>query len=291
MAIIKLRQGTAEDWVLINPILHSGEVGLEIDEISRLTVGKKIGNGLLRWAELPYSGGDIPEGVIVSADKTVTNIQSGMSYSDFKEAQESGTLKKGLYAITDYPGDAENPLVRKEQLKDTISKHNGDVSAHQDIRKLLENVKPEILEKFTSVDGQLYWDGRPVAKPQVFKKTHVFSNAWFEGELYCLEIRFDEDLSDVSIWGHATRVASSPAGQDMSVLSPDDYPLLTRFLGQVDQWWKGIDSGDWQTEYNMPVRITANEGVVLVTPLGGAIDTRFSGQFKLTLAEDVVENQ
>lgn len=47
---ILLRNDTAENWVLANPILGKGEMGIEID-----THKFKIGDGITPWNLLPYS--------------------------------------------------------------------------------------------------------------------------------------------------------------------------------------------------------------------------------------------
>ena len=55
-----LRHGTAAQWTTANPILASGEMGVESD-----TNKIKIGDGVLAWNALPYGGikGDIgPQG-------------------------------------------------------------------------------------------------------------------------------------------------------------------------------------------------------------------------------------
>ena len=48
---IQLRRGTASEWTTNNPILASGEVGLEID-----TRYFKLGNGTSSWNTLGYGG-------------------------------------------------------------------------------------------------------------------------------------------------------------------------------------------------------------------------------------------
>jgi hypothetical protein len=49
----KLRRGTAAQWMAVNPVLHPGEPGVEID------TGKlKIGNGASHWLELGYLSGE-----------------------------------------------------------------------------------------------------------------------------------------------------------------------------------------------------------------------------------------
>jgi hypothetical protein len=49
----KLRRGTAAQWMAVNPILQTGEPGVEID------TGKlKIGNGASHWLQLGYLSGE-----------------------------------------------------------------------------------------------------------------------------------------------------------------------------------------------------------------------------------------
>jgi hypothetical protein len=53
---IQLRNDTAANWSIANPVLARGEVGVEID-----TNKIKIGNGLSVWENLSYSGIDSEE--------------------------------------------------------------------------------------------------------------------------------------------------------------------------------------------------------------------------------------
>ena len=46
---IRLRRGTMAQWTLANPVLSSGEPGVETD-----TGRIKVGNGFTSWATLPY---------------------------------------------------------------------------------------------------------------------------------------------------------------------------------------------------------------------------------------------
>jgi Major tropism determinant N-terminal domain len=46
---VQLRRGTTSAWTLKNPVLAEGEQGLEMD-----TQKFKIGDGVTRWASLPY---------------------------------------------------------------------------------------------------------------------------------------------------------------------------------------------------------------------------------------------
>ena len=47
---IRLRRGTAADWTTANPVLASGEPGVELD-----TGKQKIGDGVQAWTALPYT--------------------------------------------------------------------------------------------------------------------------------------------------------------------------------------------------------------------------------------------
>jgi hypothetical protein len=49
VSVIRLRRGHAADWRLVDPVLSEGEPGFETD-----TGLHKIGDGVTRWADLPY---------------------------------------------------------------------------------------------------------------------------------------------------------------------------------------------------------------------------------------------
>lgn len=68
---IQLRRGTAAQWVAANPILASGEVGIE------LVTGKfKIGDGTTTWNLLPYAT-DVPLLYYFRLNQTVPQTISG----------------------------------------------------------------------------------------------------------------------------------------------------------------------------------------------------------------------
>jgi hypothetical protein len=50
--VIQIRRGTAAEWTAANPLLAEGELGVELD-----THKWKTGDGVLRWAALPYVTG------------------------------------------------------------------------------------------------------------------------------------------------------------------------------------------------------------------------------------------
>lgn len=50
--LIQHRRGTAAQWLSANPVLSSGEIGVETD-----TLKFKIGDGTTAWDALKYAGG------------------------------------------------------------------------------------------------------------------------------------------------------------------------------------------------------------------------------------------
>ena len=98
---IQLRRGTADEWEATNPILLAGEVGYERDAASDTTtttdgfsysgsaVGSgaiKIGDGVTRWADLPYLLTALSFSLPASSDVSMTDIKTGdvIRWSDGK---------------------------------------------------------------------------------------------------------------------------------------------------------------------------------------------------------------
>lgn len=55
MSLIQLRRDTAANWTSADPVLSSGEIGVEVD-----TNKFKIGDGSTAWSSLAYQGGFTP---------------------------------------------------------------------------------------------------------------------------------------------------------------------------------------------------------------------------------------
>lgn len=56
-AKLRPRRGTMSEWELIDPVLMEGELGIEFPD-SGIGTGLckfKIGNGILKWSDLPYA--------------------------------------------------------------------------------------------------------------------------------------------------------------------------------------------------------------------------------------------
>ena len=68
-ANIKLRRALASEWERVNPILLSGEPGVELDSFKL-----KIGNGILSWNDLPYIAGGVGTTLIYNAIEIVDKL-------------------------------------------------------------------------------------------------------------------------------------------------------------------------------------------------------------------------
>ena len=93
-ARIKIRRDTASNWSLYNPVLLSGELGIETD-----TLKIKIGDGVLPWGSLSYletggggtsSGGSIVVNLILFAN--AWNDRSYTIYQTSIQAYSPGDL-------------------------------------------------------------------------------------------------------------------------------------------------------------------------------------------------------
>jgi len=110
-----------------------------------------------------------------------------------------------------------------------------------------------------------------------------FANATFDGTVNAIAVDINDSITIVSFWGSATQNSAGSAGESFVVLDPTTYTLLQRFVGQVDQWARGYNANVGAFS-DMPVRITASEGIEIVTPPNIAAGTIFSWQFVLVLA-------
>lgn len=90
---IQLRRGTASQWTTANPVLSSGEQGIETD------TGKiKVGNGTSAWTALAYVSEPIPTQTSNSGKYLTTNGTS-TSWATV-DALPSQTGNSGKYLTT-----------------------------------------------------------------------------------------------------------------------------------------------------------------------------------------------
>jgi len=108
MTTILLRRDTSANWVSINPVLLSGEIGIDLTSDCI-----KIGDGVTAWNSLTYMDSTDPENVITVAE-------SGGQFVSIKDALDSitdnGPSKR--YTIQVAPGiyTEDNPIQAKEYV-------------------------------------------------------------------------------------------------------------------------------------------------------------------------------
>jgi hypothetical protein len=88
---IQMRRDTAANWTSVNPILASGEIGLETD-----TDLFKVGNGVTTWSSRTYGGiqGDAGINTIPSsgADKTTAYTLTTDDVGNFVSVGSGGSI-------------------------------------------------------------------------------------------------------------------------------------------------------------------------------------------------------
>jgi hypothetical protein len=141
-------------------------------------------------------------------------------------------------------------------------------------------------EKYLHPDGSV-WDGNPAggtSEPRINVTTRAFSNTTYSGEIRAIAIEHSTSFTAVAFTGHAIQNAVGTPAQDFVMVDPADFPLLERFIGQVDQHAIGYNANTGRFDY-APIRITAAQGMEIVTPPNIAVGTRFSWNFVLFLVQ------
>jgi len=89
---IQLLYGLERDWERINPVLLMGEPGLVLDDDTNIPLYMKVGNGVLRFTELPVLGGgaSIPETDFYSKEQ-IDELLEAISESIDSGITELGT--------------------------------------------------------------------------------------------------------------------------------------------------------------------------------------------------------
>ena len=94
-AVIQFRRGEAAKWTEINPVLHAGEPGFELDQ-----GGLKIGDGETPWKELEYvnneGGGSIPVLIEDPTDGQVLMYNASVGkWENYQLADENSIIYLG----------------------------------------------------------------------------------------------------------------------------------------------------------------------------------------------------
>jgi len=90
---IQLRRDTATNWTTENPVLATGEIGIETD-----TLRAKVGDGTTAWNGLSYAFG-ITNYVTTDSDQSITGVKTfiGQKRVLFKQSASSDKLGFTLY--------------------------------------------------------------------------------------------------------------------------------------------------------------------------------------------------
>jgi hypothetical protein len=123
---IQVKRGNAANWASTNPVLATGEWGMETD-----TGKTKLGNGTTAWNSLPYKDGDL-SGYQQTSEKGNANGYAGLNANAkvpvgfLPDATETG---KGIIQIaTDAEittGTDTSKAVTPKQLKDSTPDVSG----------------------------------------------------------------------------------------------------------------------------------------------------------------------
>ena len=96
---IQTRRDLAANWTTVNPVLHSGEIGLETD-----TRKAKMGDGATAWTSLSYWNPDGSAAVVASVFGRTGAVAA--TSGDYTVSQVTGAAPLASPALT---GDAHGP--------------------------------------------------------------------------------------------------------------------------------------------------------------------------------------
>ena len=93
--LIRLRRGTSAEWASANPVLRSGEPGVDLD-----TGEFKIGDGVTQWSGLG----------VINGSNSFESVNKNLSASDATLTYSSGNLieieySNGITKTLNYTGD------------------------------------------------------------------------------------------------------------------------------------------------------------------------------------------
>lgn len=163
----QFKRGQSTDWNSINPILATGEPGLELD------TGKlKIGDGVKNWNGLPYflhentvlipglngaedfTQKDFIAGIMTATDGTVP-IKSNGALTWIKPVQETD-----LVTIINQSAEIKNAIATKiqEELADTtVLRFKGEaVSADEPVNGIIPALYDNNMNEIIGQDGDVY---------------------------------------------------------------------------------------------------------------------------------------
>ncbi|BAU40034.1 putative tail fiber protein [Ralstonia phage RSP15] len=162
---IQFRRALADEWVVQNPVLAVGEMGIELD-----TKLFKIGDGILQWSYLPYGGlygpkGDVgPKGDKGDTGDVTPAATAAKTAAESAAAQASASATSANTAKSDAQtaaSQAQAALTSAEDARDSAntyaqSAHTDSISARESL-----NAIPAVLKGGSGVPTWTIGAGSP----------------------------------------------------------------------------------------------------------------------------------
>lgn len=150
-ANIKLRRALASEWESVNPILLSGEPGVELDSFKL-----KIGNGILSWNDLPYIAGGVGTTLIYNAIEVVDELpEVGSEQSFYKLSSD-----QKIYYWNNADGvftclNVEIPEIPEVPGDGSVDNDTNNIMVVEELPDIGEDL---YLYKVASTQKLYYWD-------------------------------------------------------------------------------------------------------------------------------------
>jgi Major tropism determinant N-terminal domain len=112
---IQLRRGSASDWTTANPVLSSGEIGVELGSPNKI----KIGNGSSTWSQLPYGSATNASDISGLGEMALVNDAPDTLHQYARVHGEWQTISGG---------GAGNPFDQSLNTTDSVSFHTVNIN-------------------------------------------------------------------------------------------------------------------------------------------------------------------
>lgn len=248
MPTIKHRRATKAQWTSQNPILGSGEIGLEIGTDTNISKFK-IGNGLSTWSELPYfvseSALDIEDGLssVGWLSAVSRRLERPISVATFADSRGEGYRPAPPEGVTDwgltYPG------VFASQLRSSLGLPKGG-------RGWLPLKLSDSAAQY-NFEGPKFSDGSPITS-DIIGDTGVPGSQW---------------IIPVADGGRVIRIPLSPGTTSVDVVTAAPQTHHIRLDGQSGESYEGMATGSDTRQVGITRFEDPGTYLDLVSPGGG----------------------
>lgn len=261
MTVIQIRRGTAAQWTTANPVLASGEMGLETD-----TKEFKFGDGTTTWTALPYWVSDVAghthtaaqisdstavgRSVLTAADAAAARSAIGAGTSNLVIGTTGTTAMAGnktfaFSEITGIIGTSQLPplaindtfVVATEAAMLALTAQRGDIAIRTDVGKtfVLSTDSPATLADWKELVA-------PGAVTSVAGKTGVVTLA-----------KADVGLSAVDNTSDVNKPISTATQTALNAKAPLASPTFTGTVGGITKSMVGLANVDNTADTAKPV--------------------------------------